>query len=206
LDEERFDECRALLHVLVRSAYAAGFVYRAVPLEALLAVCHWRAGNQAGALAAANRALALTPKFGLIRSVFDEVPGLHAIIGMAVRNHRLRHALPAGYLERFADVLAEETPAQRTAQHCPPTLLLEPLTERETEVLQLLARGLSNPQISASLSISLATVKWHLRNVFTKLDVPTRTGALARARELNILDWETLGAEPTPARRPQSRR
>ena len=204
LDAESFDQCRSLLNVLARSAYAAGFVYRAAPLEALLAVCSWRAGSHAAAFAAVNRGLALMPKFGFIRSMFDEAPGLQEVISAAVRSRQLRHALPAGYLDRFADLFANQAaPSRPTPARPAAPQLLEPLTERELEVLQLLAQGLSNPQISSSLAISLATVKWHLRNVFAKLDVPTRTGALARARELNILTWDALGEglHPLPAAR-----
>jgi LuxR family maltose regulon positive regulatory protein len=55
-------------------------------------------------------------------------------------------------------------------------------------MLKLLARGLSNLQISRHSRIALSTAKWHLKNVFAKLDVSTRTGAIARARELQLLD------------------
>jgi len=198
LDAECFEQCRVLLTVLARSASSAGFVYRAVSLDALLAVCNWRAGNQAAAYAALNRGLALMPQFGFIRSVFDEAPGLQEVIGAALRNQQLRQPLPAGYLDRFADIFRKQFQQQRTSPPRPKAPLVEPLTEREAEILQLLARGLSNQQIGAELSIALPTVKWHLRNVFAKLDAPTRTGALARARELKINVWETLGDRLDP--------
>jgi len=181
LDAECFEPCRALLEVLASSARNAGFVSRTVALEALLAVCSWRCGDQAAAYAALNRGLELMPKTGFMRSVFDEAPGLPEVIGAALRNHRLRYPLPPGYLEMFADLFWAPSPQPRARA------LVEPLTERESEILQLLARGLSNQQMSNHLSISLATVKWHLRNVFAKLNAPTRTGALARARELRII-------------------
>jgi predicted ATPase/DNA-binding CsgD family transcriptional regulator len=60
------------------------------------------------------------------------------------------------------------------------------LTERETEIVRLLARGLSNREIAAQLVVSLGTVKKHLNNIFGKLDAGSRTQALARARELGI--------------------
>jgi LuxR family transcriptional regulator, maltose regulon positive regulatory protein len=63
----------------------------------------------------------------------------------------------------------------------------EPLTEREIAVLQLLARGFTNKEISLRSRIALSTTKWHLKNVFAKLNVATRTAALARARELHLL-------------------
>lgn len=65
--------------------------------------------------------------------------------------------------------------------------LIEPLSERELEVLQYLATGMSNQAIADQLFVSLAAVKWHARNIYGKLEVNNRTQAVARARELGLL-------------------
>ncbi len=65
--------------------------------------------------------------------------------------------------------------------------LIEPLTPRELEVLQLVAQGLSNREIGEQLFIALSTVKGHNRNIYSKLQVERRTEAVARARELGLL-------------------
>ena len=65
--------------------------------------------------------------------------------------------------------------------------LIEPLSEREIEVLQLIAQGLSNREICNRLYLALSTVKGHNRNIFGKLHVQRRTEAVARARELGLL-------------------
>jgi len=65
--------------------------------------------------------------------------------------------------------------------------LIEPLSERELEVLRYLAMGLSNQVIAEQLFLSLAAVKWHARNIYGKLNVSNRTQAVTRARELGIL-------------------
>jgi len=65
--------------------------------------------------------------------------------------------------------------------------LVEPLTERELEVLRLIAQGHSNQQIADALIVSVGTVKKHLNNIFGKLGVHSRTQAVARARELSLL-------------------
>jgi LuxR family maltose regulon positive regulatory protein len=65
--------------------------------------------------------------------------------------------------------------------------MFEPLTERELEVLRLVAAGTSNREIAVRLTVTLGTVKKHLNNIFGKLGVESRTQALARARELGLL-------------------
>jgi LuxR family maltose regulon positive regulatory protein len=66
--------------------------------------------------------------------------------------------------------------------------LIEPLSERELEILHHLEKGLSNQAIADKLYVSLAAVKWHARNIYGKLNVSNRTQAVARARELGILE------------------
>jgi len=65
--------------------------------------------------------------------------------------------------------------------------LIEPLTERELDVLRLIAKGLSNREIGDRLFLALSTVKGHTRIIFDKLQVQRRTEAVARARELGLL-------------------
>jgi LuxR family maltose regulon positive regulatory protein len=65
--------------------------------------------------------------------------------------------------------------------------LIEPLSERELEVLQLIAEGLTNPEIASRFFLSLHTIKVHTRNIYGKLGVHNRTQAVARARALGIL-------------------
>ena len=66
-------------------------------------------------------------------------------------------------------------------------LLVEELSEREVEVLELIANGYSNKEIADTLYIALSTVKSHINNIYRKLDVSKRTQAVARARELSLL-------------------
>jgi LuxR family maltose regulon positive regulatory protein len=111
--------------------------------------------------------------------------GLASIINAAVEARRLQQPLPRCYVETFQDVFTAacaEGPAR-----IPRALPLEPLTSREAAILLLLAQGLSNQPISERSQIALSTTKWHLKNVFAKLDVSTRTSALARAKELNLI-------------------
>jgi LuxR family maltose regulon positive regulatory protein len=65
--------------------------------------------------------------------------------------------------------------------------LLDPLSERELEVLRLIAEGLSNAEIAQKLFVAVATVKVHARNIYDKLDVSSRTQAVAQAQRLKLL-------------------
>jgi LuxR family maltose regulon positive regulatory protein len=69
----------------------------------------------------------------------------------------------------------------------PSQTLIETLSKRELEVLQLIAEGLTNPEIASRLYLSLNTVKVHTRNIYGKLDAHSRTQAVAKARALGIL-------------------
>jgi len=68
-----------------------------------------------------------------------------------------------------------------------PQPLIEPLSERELEVLRLIAEGLSNQEIAGRLFLSVPTVKWHTTHIYGKLGVQNRTQAVTRARALGLL-------------------
>ena len=74
-----------------------------------------------------------------------------------------------------------------TLVHRPSPALVEPLSEREVEILRLIAEGLTNREIASRLFLSLNTIKVHNRNIYGKLDVHSRTQAVARARALGVL-------------------
>lgn len=84
--------------------------------------------------------------------------------------------------------LVQEKEAAVSAVPTVPKTLLDPLTDREVEVLQLIAAGLSNKEIAAQLSLSTNTVKMYATQLYQKLDVNRRTEAVARAREIGLLE------------------
>ena len=102
----------------------------------------------------------------------------------------LHQAATRGVVSGYGATLLEAAGERGTVEHRAPSLytdsLLEPLTEREREVLQLLADGASNRQIADYLVLSVHTVKKHVLNICGKLGVQSRTQALAKARSLNL--------------------
>ncbi len=93
---------------------------------------------------------------------------------------------PLAGLARYAGTAAPSPAVDRPAPDVAP--LLEPVRTREIEILRLVAAGYSNQAIAEQLVISVGTVRWHLKNIYGKLDVHSRTGAVARARALRLLD------------------
>ncbi|HEX6608042.1 MAG TPA: LuxR C-terminal-related transcriptional regulator, partial [Chloroflexia bacterium] len=95
------------------------------------------------------------------------------------------------YIGKLRAEFAAEPPQSAATADRPPAAaarpLGEPLSQRELEVLHLIAQGLSNQEISARLFLALSTVKGHNREIFAKLQVQRRTEAVARGRELGLL-------------------
>ena len=100
--------------------------------------------------------------------------------------HQQDHTL-IGYVDKLLTAFIQPTVMpQSTISHLQSTMV-EPLSERELEVLQLIAQGLSNRDIGERLFLALSTVKGYNQKIFGKLEVKRRTEAVARARELGLL-------------------
>jgi LuxR family transcriptional regulator, maltose regulon positive regulatory protein len=163
---------------------AAGAGSRRWQMEALLlqALAQAKLGKRTAGQFALQKSLALAQSQGYLRLFLDG--------GEAVRNLLvgLYPTLSDPALAQFARQILEAFPAPRPQPETPhPVGLVEPLSEREVQVLRLLALGLSNQAIADQLYISLATVKTHLRHIFEKLGAENRVEALNCAKELQLL-------------------
>jgi LuxR family transcriptional regulator, maltose regulon positive regulatory protein len=145
-----------------------------------------------------RRALALAGPEGFVRLFVDEGPPMAALLERLIREPRDdgSHAVaPDGAPDVYAGRLLEHF-ALEAARAAPPgngrsrrarVAGLEPLSEREIEVLELVAAGQSNAEIAREPYLSVGTVKAHLHHIFGKLLVRNRSQAVARARELRLL-------------------
>jgi LuxR family maltose regulon positive regulatory protein len=128
-------------------------------------------------------ALVLAEPGGFIRLFVDEGRPMALLLSQAEASGRM-----PDYIGNLLVVLKAEEQQSADASHGSSVQpLLEPLSERELEVLRLIAQGLSNQEISERLFLALDTVKGHNRKIFGKLQVERRTEAVARARELGLL-------------------
>jgi LuxR family maltose regulon positive regulatory protein len=151
---------------------------RIIELETQRALALQAQGDVDGALASLGTALRLARPEGYVRSFLDEGEGLTRLLYLAKSR-----GIEAGY----AAELMQAARGGPGGSPLPSDLLPRPLTSRELEVLKLIDRGCSNQEIAAGLYISLATVKRHISNIYTKLDAGGRTQALRRSRELRLL-------------------
>ncbi len=149
-------------------------------LEALMltALAH-QALDDGQAVAALGQALSLAKAGGYVRAFVDEGPSMARLLYRAAQQD---------ICPQYAGKLLAAYPiSERAAVSAPSSELVEPLSDRELEILEWVAKGLANQQIAEQLFLSLATVKWHTHNIYGKLGVHNRTQAIARARTLGIL-------------------
>jgi LuxR family maltose regulon positive regulatory protein len=179
LVQERWDEASALLEWLLADAKERG--NRGVRIEALvlsaLALQAW--GDMGQAVAKLRDALTLAEPGGYVRIFVDEGVPMAGLL----RRVLARGVAPA-YTQKLLGAFTE--PAQ-SADGRTAASLLEPLSERELEVLRLVAAGMTNRQIAEDLVIAVSTVKSHTHSIYGKLGVKNRTQAIAQARALDLL-------------------
>jgi LuxR family maltose regulon positive regulatory protein len=191
----RTDEAVQITEKLLRTADATGRRRAAIHARVLLARIEASRGNLDQALPILEEAVHLAQAEGYLRVFLD--PGgetIHRLLGA------LRSRLGAGdglaaYLRRiiaaFEPSAGNAEPAESSAGQPDGRDQVDPLSEREKQILRLVAAGLTNQAIADRLVISLTTVKTHLGNIFLKLGVKNRTQAIARAESLGLLPRQT---------------
>jgi LuxR family maltose regulon positive regulatory protein len=149
----------------------------------LQAVAFHLKGEKAPAVQVLAEVLALAEPGGFIRLFVDEGPPMAQLLSEA-----FAHGIMPNYVGKLLAVFKTEEQKSKDKSFHPAALPFdEPLSQRELEILQLIAQGLSNREISKRLFLALDTVKGHNRSLFGKLQVQRRTEAVARARELGLL-------------------
>lgn len=195
------DQAIVILNGLIERAMRTGRRRKLIELLLLKTCALSDEGKETQALRTLDQALAACSGQRFIRVFMDQGPTLIARIADMIERRPI-DATPLTEPDRRAhlsllaealaihdagshDTMPQGSPA-RTGTEGDITHLEAP-TRREIELLNLVAAGLSNREISEMLFISEQTVKWHLRNLFAKLGARNRTGALARARHLKLL-------------------
>jgi ATP/maltotriose-dependent transcriptional regulator MalT len=174
---------RDVLHLLDRllaDAEAGQRTGSVIEILILQALAHDTRGHRAKAVGSLRRAVALAEPEGYMRIFVDEGSAMAELL--AGLNESSGTA--KDYIHKLLNAFEKKNELHPTPK---PQPLIDPLSERELEVLRLVAQGLSNDQISKKLFLSVNTVKGHNLRIFGKLQVKSRTEAVARARELGLL-------------------
>ena len=179
-------EAMEFLERLLQAAEEEQRTGSAIEILLLQALAHEAQGDIAAALVPLERVLALAEPEGYVQSFVDEGPPMAHLLYEA-----LGRRMAPEYVSRLlaAFPVAEPEPAAPAPSHPRRSDLIEPLSEREREVLQLIAEGLTNREIAARLFLSLNTVKGHTRNIYGKLGAHSRTQAIARATAIGLMSY-----------------
>jgi LuxR family maltose regulon positive regulatory protein len=175
---DRPDEALNLLASLLQAAQAAGRTAHVIKVRALQALAFQAQGDDGRALPVLEHGLSLAEPEGYVRSFVDEGKPMARLL-----RHALAKGIAPSYVSKLLAAFGE------SIQPAPPAIqvLVEPLTEREMEVLRLIAAGLSNREIAQELVIAVSTVKTHINHIYGKLDAKSRIQAVTKAQALDLL-------------------
>jgi LuxR family maltose regulon positive regulatory protein len=175
--ERSLHEATRLLERLLRAAEAGKRTGSVIEILVLQALAHQTRGDISVALESLQRALTSSESEGYIRVFVDEGPPMASLLRAVAK-----HGIALSYVRRLlaaVDKTADSRPADQG--------LIEPLSERELDVLRLLGTDLSGPDIARELIVSLNTVRTHTKNIYAKLGVNSRRAAVRRSAELDLL-------------------
>ncbi len=183
---------------LLKAAEEGGRIGSVIEILLLQALAHQLRGDLSTALSPLERALTLaggpTGAEEYVRIFLDEGPAMQKLIAEC----RMQSAELSTQLRMYADKLLtafnqkEETKAQEATPpfptpHSPLPALVEPLSQRELELLRLFKTELSGPEIAQELVVALSTIRTHTKSIYSKLNVNSRRAAVNRAAELGLI-------------------
>jgi LuxR family transcriptional regulator, maltose regulon positive regulatory protein len=200
LAQGQYETALPFLQRLLLAARAGGRRRKVIEVLLLQALGYRHIHNgTTRAMTALGRALSLAQPEGYMRIFIDEGPPMLSLLS-AFRTFPAQQSPAASprnvlhYVEKLLSMFGEDqglannalSPAHKSLalREQPP---VEPLSEREVEIVRFIAAGMSNREIAQKLVVTVGTVKWHLANIYGKLNVHSRTQALVRARDLDLL-------------------
>jgi len=176
-------EIMKLLERLLKAAEEGGRKGSTIEILIMQALVYHAQGEISAALLPLQRALTLAEPEGYVRMFLDEGKSMMQLL----REASARKIMPSYTDKLLVAFQAEPRENKDKPDKASTHTLIEPLSQRELDVLQLIAEGLSNQEICERLFLALDTVKGHNRRIFDKLQVKRRTEAIARARELGLI-------------------
>jgi LuxR family maltose regulon positive regulatory protein len=187
LAEKKLDETLSLLTQLELSAEAGGRTERLIEILILKALTFQMFGETSLALAAVEKSLRMAEPEGYVQVFLIEGKPMQRVLDQWLRGAET--GVVRDFAAHLVSHLEAETPGvtARQGRSTPGSELVEPLSQRELEVLRLLALGKTNNEIAEQLVVAQGTIKAHAASIYRKLNVTNRTEAVAQARALGIL-------------------
>jgi LuxR family maltose regulon positive regulatory protein len=170
-------EALGLLERLLKAAEVGGRTGSVIEILVLQALAHHAQDDTSSALVSLERALTLAEPECYVRIFVDEGLPMAALLREAAK-----HGTTPNYVSQLRSAFGKAEGTTSVTQ-----LLIEPLSERELEVLRLLGTELNGPEIARELLVSLNTMRTHTKNIYNKLGVNNRRAAVRRAEELDLL-------------------
>ncbi len=185
--QNQLEEADQLLERLIENAEAKTRFRAVIEMRLLKTFAFYKKDNIHSAWSDLSQALAIAEPGGFIYTVVSEGKPMAELLEKVLADMKRadlekKFSLSKAFVKKLLATFEAAKPPKKALD------LIEPLSERELEVLHLIAAGLSNQQIAQKLFISLNTVRTHTKNINTKLNVHSRTQAAARAKELGILE------------------
>ena len=183
-----FNRAEAQLHSLLSSAEGNQCLRDIVYFRTWLARILYQQGNLPAALRVLQKAVHISADHNFVRSILDV--GYPVIDLLKILRREVPHAWTSSSVPEYLSVLINARSSSLESASSSRVAALdsvsEPLTDREMEVLKLLAKGCSNLEMAEAMVVSESTVKFHLRNIYLKLGVHTRTQATFQANQLRL--------------------
>lgn len=176
-DDAVLHEATGLLERLLAAAEEGGRAGSALEVLVLLALAGQARGDLQSALSALQQAVTLAEPHGFVRLFADEGQPMAALLKVLTKQ-----GSASPYLRRLLAATSRTGEPAPAAGH-----LVEPLSERELDVLRMLGSDLDGPDIARELRVSLNTLRSHTRNIYAKLGVTSRRGAVRQGRELDLI-------------------
>ena len=171
------DEATGLLERLLRAAEEGARTGSAIEILVLRALACQALGDIPAALASLQRALTLSEPEGYVRIFIDQGPAMASLLRAATKQR-----IAPSYVRRLLRAMSKTEDTAPVKEG-----LIEPLSERELDVIRLLGTDLDGPDIARHLVVSLNTVRTHTKNIYAKLGVNNRRAAVRRAQELDLM-------------------
>lgn len=185
--QKKYTESKDLLAHLEASAKASGRGGRLLKIQILRALLMFEMGTYSQAYSILELALTIAETERYERVFIDEGRPMQGLLTHWI-SHAEEHPARSYASHLISQFSTQSLPAQHSqGSSTSQAILIERLTQREIEVLALIALGKTNKEISTELIVSPGTIKAHTSNIYRKLDVSNRTEAVSRARDLGIL-------------------